>query len=291
MSETSKYDKLIPLHSVLIMMLKDFIKICEDYDLKWYAHYGTAIGALREKGFIPWDEDVDILMPRNDLTQFTEIVINDYSDKYEMINSEINVNYPMATTRMMLKGTKLEDSSLATMEFPSMIFLDLFPLDSIADNKKDRKEQIRKAWLFNKLQIIKLVRHPFIAGSGFKSKFLKFGVKLLRTGFKVPFIQKMNFNKKALDWQTKYDDLEDTKYIGFLCDTAPTMDLYLRSDFEPARWMDFEEIQLRFPNKIEKHLTELYGDYMTPIDASRRDDHFPDILDLGPYSKEFGSLE
>ncbi len=145
--------RLEKLHIVLLMMLDDFADICKKNDICWIGMYGTAIGALRHKGFIPWDDDIDICMPREDHDKFCEIVQRDYSDKYEIVNPLTCPNYPMTTTRFILKGTEFRDANLATMDFDSGIFLDLFPLDYLADDEKAFKKQAWHCWLYNKLAI------------------------------------------------------------------------------------------------------------------------------------------
>lgn len=284
----SKYRVLEPLHKALLMMLGDFSAICEQEGLRWYASFGTAIGALREGGFIPWDEDLDICMPREDLDRLIAIVQRDHCAKYEMINAEINPSYPMLTTRMMLRGTKCCDSALAGMGFDSAIFLDLFPLDALADDSKAFKKQVYKGWLYNKLAIVKLVDEPFIKDDGIKGKVLRAGTVAMRGLLKLPGVAGIDFNEKALNLCTAHA-AEQTRRWGFVGDTVPTWDIYDRADFDPARWVPFESTKIRIANKAEQHLTALYGDWQTPIAADQRDDHFPDILELGPYAARFGA--
>lgn len=284
----SKYQVLEPLHKALLMMLGDFSAICEQEGLRWYASFGTAIGALRDGGFIPWDEDLDICMPREDLNRLIAVVQRDHAKKYEMINAEINPKYPMLTTRMMLRGTKCCDSALASMDFDSAIFLDLFPLDALSDGETAFKKQVYGGWLLNKLAIVKLVDDPFIKGDGVKSKVLHAGTACMRGLLKLPGLRSADFNKKALRVCTGCADAR-TRRWGFIGDTVPTWDVYDRADFEPARWVPFEDTKIRIANKAEKHLAALYGDWQTPISVDQRDDHFPDVLELGPYAKRFGA--
>ncbi len=284
----SKYQVLEPLHKALLMMLDDFASICAHEEMRWYASFGTAIGALREGGFIPWDEDLDICMPREDLNRLISVVQRDYSEKYEIINAEINPKYPMLTTRMMLRGTKCCDSALASMDFDSCIFLDLFPLDALSDDEAVFKKQVNRGWFYNKLAIASLVESPFIKDSGFKSKVLRIGTKAMRGLLKLPGLRNVDFNEKALKVCTSHAG-EQTRRWGFVGDTVPTWDIYDRADFEPARWVPFENTNIRIANKAEKHLSALYGDWETPIAADQRDDHFPDILELGPYAERFGA--
>ena len=82
-------------------ILKDFIKVCEENNLTWFGDAGSGIGALRHKGFIPWDDDIDVVLPRKDFNKMIEVFKRDYSDKYSIANVETMENYPLMTTRLM----------------------------------------------------------------------------------------------------------------------------------------------------------------------------------------------
>lgn len=275
--------RLERLHRVMLMMLKDFSAICEKEGLVWFGAYGTAIGALRHHGFIPWDDDIDICMPRADLDALTAAVMRDWSDKYEMINAQINPNYPMLTYRMMLRGTEFRDSALATMDFDSGIFLDLFALDNLADDKRAFKRQAWRAWLYNKLAIAKLVENPYIAGHDVRAKVLRAGTNGMRALLHLPGVNGIDFNARSLAESTRYNDVPETKRIGYLCDTDRFSCVYERTDVFPVRMVPFEDTQIPIAKETEKLLTELYGDFMTPPPADQRREHYPDILDFGDY--------
>lgn len=87
-------------------ILKDIIGVCKEFDLTYFAFAGTAIGAIRHKGFIPWDDDLDIGMPRKDYEKLLQVFHERYSDKYAIGNPEYMHNYPMVGTRIMIRGTK-----------------------------------------------------------------------------------------------------------------------------------------------------------------------------------------
>ena len=93
------------LQGEILSILDDFIRICEDYHLEYFGIAGTGIGALRHKGFIPWDDDIDIAMPRRDFEHLLRIVEKKMSDRYLVLNAERYPNYPLMTTRLVKKGT------------------------------------------------------------------------------------------------------------------------------------------------------------------------------------------
>lgn len=286
MNETShaEDDTLVQLHQALLLMLKDFSALCARDNLRWVIMYGSAIGALRHGGFIPWDDDVDIAMPREDLEKLGEIVRTDpaVSARYSLISAQIDPNYPMATWRIMLRGTEFRDANLATMNFESGIFLDLFPLDNLADDERAFKRQVWRAWLFNKLAIAKLTRNPYVAGGDMCAAVLKAGANAARGLLNLPGLRGIRLNERSLAWQTRYRN-QKTRRIGFPCDTGRFWDVYERDDVFPTRKVPFEDMEVPLAQHAEKLLTALYGDFMTPPPEDQRAEHYPETLDLGPW--------
>lgn len=274
--------KLAQLHMVLLMMMDDFARICDQHDLTWIAMYGTAIGALRHKGFIPWDDDIDICMPREDLERFCQVILADPLGKYKIVNSDTCKNYPLATTRFILKGTEFRDSNLATMDFDSGIFLDLFALDNLADEDKAFRKQAFNTWFYNKLAIARDVPNPYIAPGGLKSHLMRGATKTAHALLNLPGIRNVDFAKISKDHATQYRR-EDTKRVGYLCDTNRFSCTYLVEDLYPVSWVPFEDIQVPIAHNAEKLLEEFYGDWQTPPPLDLRHEHYPDILDFGAY--------
>ncbi len=277
--------RLQKLHVVLLMMLDDFAEVCQKHDICWIGMYGTAIGALRHKGFIPWDDDIDICMPRKDHDRFCEIVERELGDKYTIVNPDTCPSYPLSTTRFVLKGTEFRDANLATMDFDSGIFLDLFPLDNLADNQKKFKKQAWRCWLYNKLAIARDVKHPYIADNGFKSKVLRAGTKCAYALLNLPGVRKINWAQKSLKWSVLYNDMPSQR-MGYLCDTNRFGCIYNTDDLLPVKYVSFEDIQMPVAHHAEKLLSEYYGDWKQVPPVSLRREHYPHILDFGDYEPE-----
>lgn len=277
-------ETLARLHQALLLMLKDFSALCARDNLRWVIMYGSAIGALRHGGFIPWDDDVDIAMPREDLEKLSGIMQTDpaLSARYSLISAQTDPKYPMATWRIMLRDTEFRDANLATMDFDSGIFLDLFPLDSLADDERMFKRQVWRAWLFNKLAIAKLTRNPYVAGGGMRAIVLKTGANAARGLLNLPGLRSIRLNGRSLAWQTRYRN-QETRRIGFPCDTNRFWDIYERADVFPTRLVPFEDMEVPVAHRAEKLLAALYGDFMTPPPEDQRAEHYPEVLDLGPW--------
>lgn len=122
------------LQKEILSILDDFLKICNENNLEYFGIAGTGIGAIRHKGFIPWDDDIDIAMPRRDFEKMLKLVQRQMGDKYLILNAKTNPNYPLMTTRLVKKGTVFKEEVMKDVDCPFGIFLDLYVLDNVSDN-------------------------------------------------------------------------------------------------------------------------------------------------------------
>ena len=98
-------DTLQHIKDVEMLILKDFISICDEHNIDYYLFYGSEIGAVRHEGFIPWDDDIDIAMFRDDYEKFLKVMEDKKSEKYTIFDSRYNEEYFFQFGRMSLNGT------------------------------------------------------------------------------------------------------------------------------------------------------------------------------------------
>lgn len=263
-------------------ILKDFIKICEDNNLKYFGMGGTCLGAVRHGGYIPWDDDIDIGMPRKDYERFIEIAERDYSDKYYVLNADNYTNYPLMTTRWCIKNTKFVEYAFMNLKnCPLGIFLDIFPYDNLADNKIARWFQQWRAWYLSKLMILRAIPEPYLAQTGLLKKVI---LLICKSVYKIMCflrVDRKKLHQKCKKVCTAHNNRK-TKKIGFICDTSPHMEENFVKDIFPCKKLQFEGIMMRFPKDTDLLLKQIYGDtYMTLPPVEKRKTHFPYILDFG----------
>ena len=92
--------------AVELEVLSRVSAVCKKYEIPYVASYGTLLGAIRHHGYIPWDDDIDIALPRKDYEKMLEVIKKDYSHKYTIADAREMENYPLMTARIMIKGTK-----------------------------------------------------------------------------------------------------------------------------------------------------------------------------------------
>ena len=137
-----EYEKeaLEKLKQIELEILHDFQDLCERHNIEYFAGGGTAIGAVRHKGIIPWDDDIDVNLLRKDYEKFLKYAELEYSDKYELVNAEKNPLYPLMSTRWMKKGTKFKEECFKDLDIDLGVFLDIYCFDNVPDS--DRKMKI-----------------------------------------------------------------------------------------------------------------------------------------------------
>lgn len=277
-----EYDQetLQKLQHIELQILEDFLDLCNRHGLQYFGYGGTGIGALRHKGFIPWDDDIDIALPRKDYDLFLKYAAEELSDKYFLMNCSENSNYPIMTTRLMKKGTKFREHAMKDIDCPFGIFLDIFPFDNICDNPVRRTFQGLRAFVFSKLLILRSIPHPVLGFYGWKAKV----VDLCCTA--VHYILKLlGISKRWLYRQCaaagKMSENEETEYIGFLWDTFPFSSNIRREDLYPLQELPFEHLTLSFPKCLHEQLTAFYGDYMQLPPVEKRKNHYPYQLEFG----------
>ena len=138
-----KPEELERLKKTEMEVLAAFIEICEKHDLPYFVNGGTAIGAVRHQGFIPWDDDMDVGMLRDDYEKFLQVAPGEIEGKYELMNAEINKDCLGYTMRMCKVGTKHITDEHSKYPTTFGIRIDIFPYDNVPEDPKLRKKQLR----------------------------------------------------------------------------------------------------------------------------------------------------
>lgn len=284
MPEFYEPEVLKKLQELEMEIVRDFVRICEEHNLVYFGYAGTGIGALRHKGYIPWDDDIDISMPRKDYETLLRIVQEQMGDKYYVLNTDTDPDYPLATTRLCLRGTVFREFAMKDVDCQWGIFLDLYALDNAADGWLAYQWQMWTAWFWGKLLILRSVPRPYLYVHGLLAKIVTACCVVGHHLMKWLHIPKKWLIRRRDKASRRYENRQ-TKRIAYFCDPLPYTNTFSNEDIYPLRKLDFEDIRIPFPNNLEELLTKMYGDYMTPPPVERRKTHYPYQLDFGPYKE------
>lgn len=269
------------LQGVELEIVKDFMDLCEKHDLTWFGIAGTGIGALRHQGFIPWDDDIDLAMPRESFERFLKLADQEYGDKYRILNAWTDHRFPMMTTRWYKKGTTFIEHAMKGAKCPCGIFLDLYVLDPVADGKWAFQAQAWEAWFWSKLLVLSCMPKPFLFQTGWKAQMIWLICGMVHRGLKLLHISSSWLRDRCEKVCRRYEG-KKMRRAAFLPDTNPFWNVVDMTKLYPLRKLPFENLELYFANNAEELLTNQYGDYMQIPPEEKRKTHYPYRLRFEP---------
>lgn len=248
-----KYE--IELKNILLKMLDRFILICKEYDLKYTLLGGSVLGAVRHHGIIPWDDDIDIGMPRKDYEKLLLIADHIFKDNYKLktIYNDNSYTQPFA---------KLYDFNTTLIEkddffYLGGVYIDIFPLDSIS--KSNIKFTIIRKLRYSTANIFSIF--PSLHNNAKKTASKYIATKIINYTLKLC----NNMAVKHLSGQ----ECNIVNYFG----AWGKKEISDYSWFFPLKEYTFEGRKVWGPNNYDAYLTKLYGDYMTPPPIEKRKSH------------------
>lgn len=273
-------ETLQELKKMELELLRDFQELCDRHGLEYFAGGGTAIGAVRHQGFIPWDDDIDVNLYRDDYEKFLKYAKEEYSDKYEIMNAETSALYPLMSTRWMKKGTKFKEECFKDLDLDLGVFLDIYCFDNVPDDDKKMRRQGKRVWFLNKLMILKAVKKPVLYFGGWKAQMVYIISWLVHMFMNLFHVSNTFLYKQVKKELTRYNG-EKTKRIAYYFDPTPFTSVINYDDVFPTRKVPFEDGEIKVGCHVEKYLEKRFGDYMKPPPEDKRHNHPPYIFDLG----------
>ena len=258
-----------PLQEKCLEMAEYFVQFCKENDLLCYLCGGGAIGTLRHKGFIPWDDDLDFFMPRKDYEKLAQLWPQKADSRYQL--SKSNENYLDRNLFITIRDTQTTciKPYQQDLDIPHGLALDVLPLDYYPTNELSRKKQVIAALVYSLFCAQTIPeKHGGI---------MKLGSQVLLA--LVPS-KKLRYKiwKKAEAEMTKYTK-EESDGITELCSGPYYMKKkYPISSFEDALWLPFEETELPIPIGYDAYLKTAFGDYMTPPPVEKQVGHHDAVL-------------
>lgn len=234
-------------------ILKTFKKFCDEHNLRYYLSYGTLLGAVRHKDIIPWDYDIDVLMPRPDFDKFIALTKDyDIQDKFHVFSHANTPGYYLWFAKFCDKDTRLVITKTKS-KIPLGMWIDIFPLDAIPEDKNtaaDLREKIvslqNKALypvrndLTGIYRLIQILKNTFT-----KNK----SVQLLEKAHNL----------------ARANNFEKAKTVGSFSMFGNAANEYLdKIYYEETTMLQFGDEYYCAPSRYDEMLTISYGDYMTP---------------------------
>lgn len=242
------------IQEVVLEALCDIDDYCNEKGIRYYLSGGSCLGAIRNHGFIPWDDDADIMIPRPDYVRFMEGFAEAYGAKYGVGSLSTDKDWQIPFGRIWNKSTVTRFKNLALKEMG--VFVDVFPIDGLPENAR------KQSALYKRLKVLNVFRHAALRvrfKDNEKYRFLKRLLHLICKPIGARF-----FAKSMEKCVIKYDfDSSEYVAVSLACHYGERETIKYK-EMASAESVPFEGRLLPVPIGYDVYLHNLYGDYMIP---------------------------
>ena len=253
------------LQQVQLNILKEFIRVCKKHNLTYYLVGGTCLGAVRHKGFIPWDDDIDVGLPRKDYDKFIEL-----QDEFK--GTGLFIQTYKSDPKYIYNYAKLRDSRTTyienyykTIQINHGVWIDIFPIDGMSKIVKDPikfKGKVKRTWFNVFLEYPWSMRRKFSKRTFFKD----LGLNLIAILFF--WTNCFHYRNKHVDRVVTKIKYDDAVLVGNYFGTNAKKEAMPKEIFEEGSKGIFEGVEVSLPKDADRYLTLLFRDYMKlpPLD-------------------------
>ncbi len=269
-------NQLPELKKIEIEMLQKLVEICDINKITYYLGDGSLLGAVRHRGFIPWDDDMDIGMLRSDYKKFIEGCSRDLGDEFFLQTYQTDNGYGDFFAKVRLNGTHFTEYVTSATTCHDGVFVDIFPYDFTSESEKERKKLISK---INSLSNL----YQYKKGYKMWSKDLLHMCYFYLCKFQGLF-KTLSQIEDDVDKLLSLFDYPTYPYVISYFDCTRQKEYISISDLNNLKDYIFEDTTFKGPLDAGVYLTAVYGDYMElPPEENRYNRHDVVNLDFGSY--------
>lgn len=269
------------LHALELKIALEIKRVCEKNGLRYFLTAGTLLGAVRHGGFIPWDDDMDIGMPRADYDAFTGACAADLGPEFLLQTWDTDPDYPFPAGKVRLKGTRAPEKFAEGNRGGGVgrdgIYVDIFPFDAVPDGRLAAKLQGWGYFFFKRLLWIK-------KGYGKSIRMESWGQRLKYDAFlALSAVFPYGTAKRCCDWMQRRFNGKNTRHVVTNGAHPFGKEMIERAWMDDLAPIQFEGEEFPSYRSREAYLKHMYGDYMALPPENERAGHEFEGLDFGPY--------
>lgn len=249
-----------------LMIMDEIDRICSEDNIEYFLTAGTLLGAVRHGGMIPWDDDIDITMPRHDFEKFVNETYKKLDDRFYLDYHNTNKKYFKSYAKVRIKNTIFQESAI-NKKMDWGIWIDIFPLDNVSSSHSKKTINIKKNVQYLNSILEKKYVYRFKDCKKKKSKLLYICSKFISTKFVI---------RKREQLMKKYNNESNEYFINYGSQYSVEKQTHEKSRYFPTKYIKFENKKYKAPNDIDYILKKLYGNkYMELPPKEKRISHTP----------------
>ena len=261
------------LQEKMLNLLVEFIRVCEENGLTYWACGGTCIGAVRHDGFIPWDDDLDVFMPREDYEKLWKLRGCFDGRRFRLCRTSRNKNYHHRVQQLVDLNTTFINQRSVDEDIEHGVYIDILPMDVCPDHAWDRLTQTAQALLYSVYNVQCLPEFH--------------GGKLFRTAVGAALAAVPSQALRYRIWRscekrmTRYSADQNKRMVELTAALSVLRNPYPKEWFSSVVRHKFEDIEINLPVGYDEYLRQVFGDYMAlPPESERHPRHNTVFIDL-----------
>lgn len=260
-------------------LLRELIRICDTLELKYYLVCGSALGAVKYGGFIPWDDDIDVALPRPDYELLCQKAPSMLPDDMFLQNFITDPNYPILSSKLRDLNTTYIEKNMQDLDIVHGVFIDVFPIDGLPNTASEQKKYLKKLHAFERRRSANLPRKRGV-GIGLRSLGIYWINRL--TGI---YRNTGETLRKLTEYVKRYSPEKSEIWCIHHEERSPDA-------FNPASWYgdgadaEFEGLKVKIPAEYDRYLTKRYGSWRDDLPEDEKvGHHYYTVCDLTrPYT-------
>ncbi|USR79466.1 LicD family protein [Arcanobacterium pinnipediorum] len=266
-------------------VLREFDRVCLELGLRYVVYGGSAIGAVRHGGFIPWDDDVDICMLREDYEKFFNEAPGLLDSRYVLIDSRTDPAYPKTFGVLGLRDSEFTPGVAHKREYRMPLGIDLFPLDRIPRTAHDFSKQSKQTWLWGRLLYLRGTPNAVLSLPRPIQLAVTTALHTIHWTLKLSRVTPRTLVRQWEQAARRFDD-DDSDLFGDFSTRDPKRWSATVAELFPAKRVPFDGIEVMLAHDYDAILTRGYGDYMRIPPEHERENHAASAVVFGPYAPQ-----
>lgn len=271
------------LQKIEFEMLRLFVEVCDELDLTYYLVCGSALGAAKYQGFIPWDDDIDVALPRKDYEIFLEKAQGMLPDWCFVQNYRTDPEFHLIGTKLRDSRTTFVEWGCQKMNINHGVFIDVFPLDAYLEGDKQQRKFRRMQRWFESQRRVRLHYRRFLSREVFK----------FRNNWCYLWYRLFGVYGNTPRYMRRYEQMiasgnyETSPIICNHANSISPLEYAPRAQYGVGAWAEFEGLKVRIPEKFDEYLTQKYGTWREELPIEQqKGHHYTELIDLHrPYTE------